>query len=141
MGCVDGSDRIDDKTANSGRCSLNFVLVLYRKMSIITLSEALLQKLPQKDGLILRDWILCVLCIRIGRRSRTFLIATSVGGKQLRMTLRWPLISVEEARVLAAPILKNCRNGQTLPLGIKFLFFLVVVHDSVNEAISVDLVC
>lgn len=102
------------RTAKTEGCSLNFVLVLYQKMSIITLSEALLQKLPQKDGLILRDRILCGLCIKIGRRSRTFLIATSVGGKQLRMTLgRWPLISVEEARALAAPILKNCRSGQT----------------------------
>ena len=32
----------------------------------------------------------------------------------MRMNIgRWPLISVEEARALAAPILKNCRNGQT----------------------------
>ncbi|MBU1979603.1 MAG: integrase family protein [Gammaproteobacteria bacterium] len=85
-------------------------------MSIITLSEALLQKLSPKDGLIIRDRVLCGLCIKIGRRNRTFLIATSVGGKQLRMTLgRWPLISVEEARALALPILKNCRNGQ-MPL-------------------------
>lgn len=106
----------ETKTAKIEECSLNFVLVLYQKMSIITLSEALLQKLSPKDGLILRDRVLCGLCIKIGRRNRTFLIATSVAGKQFRLTLgRWPLISVEEARALALPILKNCRSGQ-MPL-------------------------
>lgn len=83
-------------------------------MPIVTLSEALLQKLSPKDGAILRDRILCGLCIRIGRRSRTFFIATSAAGLQIRITLgRWPLISVEEARNLAMPLLRDCRIGQS----------------------------
>lgn len=85
-------------------------------MSIVTLSDAFIQRQQYKDGRILRDKILCGLCIRFGARTQTFLIATSVGGKQFRMTLgRWPLISVEEARALAVPILKSCRTGQ-MPL-------------------------
>lgn len=83
-------------------------------MPIVTLSEALLRRLSFKDGVILRDRILCGLCVKIGRRSRTFFIATSAAGKQVRMTLgRWPLISVEEARNLAMPVLRDCRNGQS----------------------------
>jgi integrase len=51
-------------------------------------------------------------CIRIGRRSRTFLLATSAGGQQVRVTLgRWPLLSVSDARALAAPMLLDCRKG------------------------------
>lgn len=83
-------------------------------MAIITLSESLLLKLPPKEGLILRDRILCGLCIKVGRRTRTFFVATSIAGKQIRMTLgRWPLLSVEEARAIAAPILRSCRSGQS----------------------------
>jgi len=44
------------------------------------------------------------------------MIATSVAGKQTRITLgRWPLISVEQAREIATPILKACREGQAPP--------------------------
>ena len=40
-------------------------------------------------------------------------MATSVQGKQLRMTLgRWPLISVEDARSWAVTVLRDCRSGQ-----------------------------
>jgi hypothetical protein len=102
-----------NKTDKSEGYSINFVSVLSKKMAIVTLSEALLQRLPAKDGIILRDRILSGFCIRIGRRSRTFFIATSAGGRQVRMTLgRWPLISVNEARNLAIPLLQSCRDGQ-----------------------------
>lgn len=61
-------------------------------MPIITLTEALLQKLSMTDGRILRDQILCGFCLRANKQSRIFLVATSVQGKQFRMTLgRWPL--------------------------------------------------
>ena len=81
-------------------------------MSIVILSDAYIQKLSPHRTTILRDKILCGLCLKVGKRSHSFLVATSVGGKQFRMTLgRWPIINVEEARELAAPILKNCRIG------------------------------
>ncbi len=82
-------------------------------MSILTLSEALLQRLQGTDGRIVRDKVLCGFCVRLNKRSRTFLVATSVQGKQLRMMLgRWPLISVEEARTKAIEILRECRAGR-----------------------------
>lgn len=62
---------------------------------------------------MLRDRVLCGLCLKAGKRTRTFLVATSCNGQQVRITLgRWPLISVEEARMLAAPILRSCRAGE-----------------------------
>lgn len=45
-------------------------------------------------------------------RKKTFRVATSVGGKQLRMNLGyWPLMSVEQARELAMQALADCRRG------------------------------
>ncbi len=67
-----------------------------------------------KRGVILRDRVLCGFCVRVGARTRTFLVATSVRGKQFRCTLgRWPLISVEEARDRAMTLLRECRRGVT----------------------------
>ncbi|WP_423370152.1 site-specific integrase [Burkholderia sp. LMG 32019] len=44
---------------------------------------------------------------------QTFCVASSVRGKQVRVTLgRWPLISVAQARELALPILRKCRAGE-----------------------------
>ena len=83
-------------------------------MAIVTLTDALLQRLTATDGRILRDKVLCGFCLKTNKRSRTFLVATSVQGKQLRMTLgRWPLLSVEEARGLAMKALKECREGRS----------------------------
>lgn len=82
-------------------------------MSIVTLSEALLQKLKPGRKRILRDRLLCGLCLRVGKRSNTFFIATSAAGRQVRVTLgRWPLLSVEEARRAALPLLLDCRAGR-----------------------------
>lgn len=82
-------------------------------MAIITLSEALLKRLSATDSRILRDKVLCGFCLKANKRSRTFLVATSVRGQQFRMTLGyWPLISVEEARALAMKVLRDCRAGQ-----------------------------
>ncbi|MBN3791559.1 integrase family protein [Burkholderia sp. Ac-20353] len=82
-------------------------------MSIVTLSDALLGRQAGKPGAILRDKVLCGLCLRIGRRTQTFCVATSVRGKQVRVTLgRWPLITVAQARELALPILRKCRAGE-----------------------------
>lgn len=81
-------------------------------MPILTFSEPLLQRLTASDGRILRDKVLCGFCLKLNKRSKTFLVATSVQGKQFRMTLgRWPLLSVEEARGLAIKVLRNCRSG------------------------------
>ena len=80
---------------------------------ILTFSEPLLQRLTATDGRILRDKVLCGFCVKLNKRSKTFLVATSVQGKQLRMTLgRWPLLSVEEARAMAVMVLKECRAGR-----------------------------
>ena len=108
-----------DKTAKP-ECLLNdFVLDLSRKMAIVTFTEALLQRLTATDSRILRDKVLCGFCVRLNKRSKTFLVATSVQGKQLRMTLgRWPLISVEEARAMAVMALKECRAGRP-PAAVK----------------------
>lgn len=82
-------------------------------MPIVTLTEALLQSLSTTDSRIYRDRILCGFCLKANKRSRTFLVATSVQGKQFRMTLgRWPLISVESARTLAMEALRECRAGR-----------------------------
>jgi hypothetical protein len=46
-------------------------------------------------------------------RKRSFRIATSVAGKQFRMTLGyWPLMTVDEARTLAREVLRECRSGR-----------------------------
>src|ERR1035437_1321913 len=101
------------KPAKPERLSTILYWFCHKKMAIVTLSDALLQRLSPKEGVILRDRILCGFCVKIGGRSRTFLIATSFAGQQIRMTLgRWPLVSVEEARNLAMPLLRDCRNGQ-----------------------------
>ena len=82
-------------------------------MTIIALSDALLERLTPKYGQILRDKMLCGFCIKIGKRSHSFLVSTSAGGKQVRIYLgRWPLLSVDEAREMALPILRICRAGQ-----------------------------
>lgn len=80
---------------------------------ILTLTESLLQRNQATDGRMVRDKVLCGFCVRFNKRSRTFLVATSVQGRQFRMTLgRWPLVSVEEARGKAIEILKECRAGR-----------------------------
>lgn len=82
-------------------------------MAIVTFTEALLQSLSATDSRIYRDRILCGFCLKANKRSRTFLVATSVQGRQFRMTLgRWPLISVENARAMAMEALRECRAGR-----------------------------
>ena len=81
-------------------------------MAIVTLSDALIGRGLGPAGTILRDRTLCGLCLKVGRRSHSFVVATSVRGRQVRVTLgRWPLIRVDEARELALPILRQCRAG------------------------------
>jgi hypothetical protein len=82
-------------------------------MAIVTLTEALLQSLSATDSRIYRDRILCGFCLKANKRSRTFLVATTIRGRQFRMTLgRWPLISVEDARTKAMEALRECRAGR-----------------------------
>jgi hypothetical protein len=46
-------------------------------------------------------------------RKRTFKVATSVQGKQFRLTLvYWPMMSVDEARATAMEVLRECRTGR-----------------------------
>ncbi|MDO8715118.1 MAG: tyrosine-type recombinase/integrase [Polynucleobacter sp.] len=81
-------------------------------MSIVMISEPLLKKATATDGRILRDRVLSGFGVRLNARKRTFLIATSVSGKQFRMMLgHWPLMSVDEARSHAMDVLRQCRNG------------------------------
>ena len=83
-------------------------------MPIVLISEAMLLRSTITDGRILRDRMLCGLCVRMNARKRSFKVATSVGGKQFRMVLGyWPLMSVDEARTLAMEVLRECRAGRT----------------------------
>ena len=82
-------------------------------MPIVVISEALLRRSTATDGRLLRDRVLCGFCVRMNPRKRTFRIATSVAGKQFRMTLGyWPLMSVDEARAMAMEVLRECRAGR-----------------------------
>ena len=82
-------------------------------MAIVTLSAPFLQRVTATDGRIFRDRVLCGLCLKAGKRVKSFFIATSCNGQQVRITLgRWPLMSVEEARKQALPILISCRAGE-----------------------------
>lgn len=84
---------------------------------IVLISESLLLNSTARDGRVLRDRMLSGFCVRMHSRRRTFKVATSVAGKQFRMTLgHWPLMSVEEARQLAMEVLRECRAGR-LPSG------------------------
>lgn len=67
---------------------------------IVMISESLLLRATATDGRILRDRVLSGFGVRLNARKRTFLIATSVCGRQFRMMLgHWPLMSVEDARI------------------------------------------
>jgi integrase len=80
---------------------------------IVLISESLLLRSTATDGRILRDRVLSGFGVRLNARKRTFLVATSVRGKQFRMMLGyWPLMSVEEARSKAMEVLRQCRNGE-----------------------------
>ncbi len=80
---------------------------------IITLTESPLDRLTATDGRIRRDRLLCGVAVRANMRHRTFLIATSVKGGQVRMTLGcWPLMSVEEAWGRAMEVPQECRAGK-----------------------------
>jgi len=82
-------------------------------MPIVLISESLLRRSTITDGRIFRDRVLCGFCVRMNPRKRTFRIATSVAGKQFRMTLGyWPLMSVDEARAKAMEVLRECRAGK-----------------------------
>lgn len=82
-------------------------------MPIVLISESLLRRSTATDGRILRDRVLCGFGVRLNARKRTFLIATSVCGRQFRMMLgHWPLMSVEEARSRALEVLRECRAGR-----------------------------
>ena len=80
---------------------------------IVLITESLLQRSTATDGRILRDRFLQGFCVRLNKRKRTFLVATSVRGKQFRMMLGyWPLMSLDEARTKAMDVLRLCRNGE-----------------------------
>lgn len=80
---------------------------------IVLISESLLLHSTARDGRLLRDRMLSGFCVRMHARRRTFRVATSVAGKQFRMTLGyWPLMSVEQARARAMEVLAQCRRGE-----------------------------
>jgi hypothetical protein len=81
---------------------------------IVLISESLLQRATATDGRILRDRVLSGFGVRLNARKRTFLVATTVQGKQFRMMLgHWPLMTVSDARSKAMDVLKQCRAGET----------------------------
>ena len=83
-------------------------------MPIVLISESLLERSTLRDGRILRDRVLSGFGVRLNARKRTFLVATSVAGKQFRMMLgHWPLMTVSDARAKAMDVLRLCRDGQT----------------------------
>ncbi len=83
-------------------------------MPIVLISESLLNKATANDGRVLRDRVLCGFIVKLNARRRTFRVATSVAGKQFRMTLGyWPLMRVDEARAMALEVLRECRAGRT----------------------------
>lgn len=83
-------------------------------MSIVLISEALLLRSTVSDGRILGNRVLCGFCVRMNARKRSFKVATSVAGKQFRKVLGyWHLMSVDEARALAADVLRVCRASRT----------------------------
>ena len=80
---------------------------------IVLISESMLRRSRAVDGRLLRDTVLCGFCVRMNPRKRAFKVATSVAGKQFRMTLGyWPLMSVEQARAKAMEVLRECRAGR-----------------------------
>jgi len=80
---------------------------------IVLISESLLRRSTATDGRILRDRVLCGFGVRLNARKRTFLIATSVCGRQFRMMLGyWPLMTVDEARSRALEVIRECRAGR-----------------------------
>ncbi len=82
-------------------------------MPIVLITESLLLRNTAADGRILRDRMLSGFCVRMHARRRTFRVATSVAGKQFRLTLGyWPLMSVDEARARAMVVLAQCRRGE-----------------------------
>ncbi len=82
-------------------------------MPIVLITESLLLRSSARDGRLLRDRMLSGFCVRMNARTRTFRVATSVAGRQFRLTLgHWPLMNVEEARSLAMEVLRECRAGR-----------------------------
>lgn len=76
------------------------------------ISESLLLRDGLKQGTVLRDRVVCGFCLKVNARTKTFIVATSVRGRQFRRTLgRWPLLSVSEARDKAIELIRDCRNG------------------------------
>lgn len=81
-------------------------------MSIVMLSESVVERLSYGDTRVYRDRVLCGFCIKVGRRVKTFIVATSVNGEQVRITLgRWPLLTVDQARAEAMTLILECRRG------------------------------
>jgi hypothetical protein len=90
------------------------VPILFPNMTIVTLSDTLIQRLAANDRRILRDRILSGFCLRMNKRTRTFMVSTTSSGKQVRLTIgRWPIFSAEEARTIASKLLMDCRIGNT----------------------------
>ncbi|MDO1474973.1 integrase family protein [Comamonas thiooxydans] len=76
------------------------------------ISESLLARTRLPAGTILRDRVISGFCLKINARTKTFVVATSVRGRQFRRTIgRWPLLSVKEARDRAIELIQECRSG------------------------------
>lgn len=81
-------------------------------MPVVQISEALLDRNTATDGRILRDRQLSGFLMRLHARRRTFWVATSAAGVQVRLRIgHWPLMSVDEARAKALEVIRQCRQG------------------------------
>ena len=70
---------------------------------IVLISEALLQRSSATEGQILRDRFLQGFCVRLNKRKRTFLIATSVRGSWYEVNQYCPARPLKMASPLGIP--------------------------------------
>jgi integrase len=81
-------------------------------MPIVTLTDYQIGKCRNSDRRILRDRTLVGFCVRFNIKRRSYMVATSCLGKQVRVTIGfYPLMKTDEARALATEIIKQCRAG------------------------------
>lgn len=106
-------------------------------MAIVTLTDALLQRLRSGDRRIIRDRCLVGFCIRMNKKRRSYMVATTCAGKQVRATIGYyPLMKTDEARVLATEIIKMCRAGTYSKQAAQVISRMDSIHDILPQYIK-----
>jgi integrase len=81
-------------------------------MPIVPLTDYLLSRQKTTDRRILRDRTLVGFCVRCNIKRRSFFVATTCKGQQVRVSIgHYPLINTGEAREIARGIIRQCREG------------------------------